>query len=200
MASEAYQRFKSSMVMDFDKWHDGIGYDLAALRELEGEELAEVRKLLIGRKGEDWRDVEALEALGGGESVSALKENLRSRDLHIKLKAAQSLHAMGELDNIDNVIADVLPKAGDGPDFTLALLLAQQHPTDRVKKALLHSARKSPEHVNRVHSAGLLFYLAGIGKEAFDWDHRPFFLRFNATGTELEEAYRELCERIGVRS
>ena len=27
--SPAYERFLSSMIMDHEKWHDGIGYDLA---------------------------------------------------------------------------------------------------------------------------------------------------------------------------
>lgn len=31
MHSESYQGFLDSMVMDFDKWHDGIGYDLEVL-------------------------------------------------------------------------------------------------------------------------------------------------------------------------
>ena len=31
MSSPAYDRFKASMVMDFDKWHDGLPYDIDAL-------------------------------------------------------------------------------------------------------------------------------------------------------------------------
>jgi hypothetical protein len=33
----------------------------------------------------------------------------------------------------------------------------------------------------------------------FDWDHRPFLLRFVATkGSEREAVFRELCDRINV--
>ena len=33
MPSKAYQIFLDSMVMDFEKWHDGIGYDLKVLEQ-----------------------------------------------------------------------------------------------------------------------------------------------------------------------
>jgi hypothetical protein len=48
-------------------------------------------------------------------------------------------------------------------------------------------------------TAALLFYLHGKAKEPFDWDHRPFFLRFTATDrSEREAVFRELCEAVGV--
>ncbi len=34
MPSEIYQQFLNSMIMDYDKWHDGTGYDLEALGQL----------------------------------------------------------------------------------------------------------------------------------------------------------------------
>jgi hypothetical protein len=44
-----------------------------------------------------------------------------------------------------------------------------------------------------------LFFLHGKSKEQFDWDHRPFFLRFNTTDrNEREAVFREMCETIGV--
>jgi hypothetical protein len=47
----------------------------------------------------------------------------------------------------------------------------------------------------------MLFYLAGIAKEPFDWDHRPFFLRFNGDNHEEHmAAYEELCRRVGMSS
>jgi hypothetical protein len=36
--NSALGRFEASRVMDFDKWHDGTGYDLVALRELSPAE------------------------------------------------------------------------------------------------------------------------------------------------------------------
>ncbi len=45
----------------------------------------------------------------------------------------------------------------------------------------------------------MLYFLHGKSKEAFDWDHRPFFLRFNTTDrNEIKQAFKELCNTIGV--
>ncbi|HEY4328691.1 MAG TPA: hypothetical protein VGN88_03060, partial [Phycisphaerae bacterium] len=52
-----------------------------------------------------------------------------------------------------------------------------------------------------VHFAALLFFLHGKAKEAFDWDHRPFFLRFNEPDLQLRKAaFKELCQTVGVDS
>ena len=47
--------------------------------------------------------------------------------------------------------------------------------------------------------AGLLYFIHGKSKSAFDWDHRAFFLRFGTSDrAERKTAFRELCESIGV--
>ena len=50
-----------------------------------------------------------------------------------------------------------------------------------------------------IHAAALLAYLHGNAKEAFDWDRRPFYLRFaDEDPTVREAAFRELCAECGV--
>src|SRR5262249_46830232 len=56
---DAASRFLSSMVMTFDMWHDGIGYDLDALAEVQPSSLAAIETALINHKPRDWRDIEA---------------------------------------------------------------------------------------------------------------------------------------------
>ena len=90
--SEAYQRFIASMAMDFDKWHDGTGYDLQALAELTGQERTDVETLLLGRAGQDWRDKEALAALGSSSAVAALESQLNAgQSLRDRIDAAAEL-------------------------------------------------------------------------------------------------------------
>ncbi|MCC6538002.1 MAG: hypothetical protein IT162_10655, partial [Bryobacterales bacterium] len=49
------------------------------------------------------------------------------------------------------------------------------------------------------HFAAMIFYLHGKAAMPFDWDHRPFFLRFNTTDRAAREAaFAELCERVGA--
>jgi len=92
MPSEAYQLFMDSMVMDFDKWHDGTGYDLQALEKLGVEERASIEKLLIGNLKQvgDWRDVNALVALGSDSAHKAVNKarfhnNTKVRDYALKI-------------------------------------------------------------------------------------------------------------------
>lgn len=47
MPKEAYQLFLDSMMIEFDQWHDGTGYDLGALGRLGLEEWAAIEELLI---------------------------------------------------------------------------------------------------------------------------------------------------------
>jgi hypothetical protein len=62
-SSPALEQFLQSMKIGHTEWHDGTGYDLVALREVGGEEVKQVENLLVSRKDQDWRDVEALAAL-----------------------------------------------------------------------------------------------------------------------------------------
>ncbi|HEY4328985.1 MAG TPA: hypothetical protein VGN88_04555, partial [Phycisphaerae bacterium] len=58
--SPAAERFIASMPMDYEKWHDGTGYDLTALAEITGDERARIADIIIQHKPRDWRDIEAL--------------------------------------------------------------------------------------------------------------------------------------------
>ena len=79
-----------------------------------------------------------------------------------------------------------------------ALDLAENHPTPRVRRALLDCARLA-DPVTRVNAAAMLLYLCGKADEPFDWSQRPFFLRFSTEEKgELRAAWQELRERTGV--
>jgi hypothetical protein len=76
--------------------------------------------------------------------------------------------------------------------------LAEGHPTPRVKRALLDCARLGAP-TTRVNAAALLMYLCGKAEEPFDWNQRPFFLRFQTEDNqELRAAWMELRERTGI--
>ena len=68
----------ASTHIGYDEWHDGIGYDLDALGQLEGGERDEVQRWLLARANEDWRDLEALDALGSSAAKGAVRETLRT--------------------------------------------------------------------------------------------------------------------------
>jgi hypothetical protein len=69
------------------------------------------------------------------------------------------------------------------------------HPA-KVIDAMLKRIARDPG-VAAVHFAALLLYLHKHAFEPFDWDQRPFLLRFNpGDETDRRDAFAELCSKI----
>jgi len=74
---------------------------------------------------------------------------------------------------------------------------AEFHPPGVVKALLSGALHRDGEAA--VHFAALLSFIHGKAPEPFDWNQRPFFLRFHtADRGERAAAFRELCAVIGV--
>jgi hypothetical protein len=67
------------MVVDHEKWHDGIGYDIDALKEATPEERKAIETMLLGRGVKDWRYMESLAELGGPAADRILEAALEVR-------------------------------------------------------------------------------------------------------------------------
>jgi len=48
------------MEIDYEKWHDGVGYDIDAIKLASPTELKEIEQILVQHSPRDWRDIEAL--------------------------------------------------------------------------------------------------------------------------------------------
>ena len=198
--SEEYQRFLDSMDIDYAKWHDGVGYDLDTLRKLSPDEQTKVENLLIERGVNDWRVVDALAEIGSEKAISALKNALQSDTYEVRIRAIERLSEKGSISEseIETLLVETLPlvKLLNGQTFTLRL--AEEYPTPAVKRVLLWCTLHGNEDI-RVHAAALIHFLYGIAASSFDWDHRPFYLRFNDEDIANRKlAYEELCKEIGV--
>ena len=195
------------MVIGYEEWHEGTPYDLDALAELEPAELREVEEQLVARGAVDWRDVQALDALGTERALKTLERALKtleralsSKDLAIRLEAAERLHRRNLLEGLrfDELLVKSLAEATLLNGMTRALGLAEKHATPAVLKQLLACAQRGNDDI-RCHAAALLHYLFGHAKSPFDWDKRPFYLRFvSKDRTERHAAYLELCRDLGV--
>lgn len=196
--SEAASRFLSSMTMTFDMWHDGIGYDLAALKGLPQHELEAVELILINHAPRDWRDIEALAAIGSPRAKREIETALKSSDIHVRQQA--QLYAPERIDPADREARLIRSLRGDGlfGGLTQAIDEVPDFHPPAVVDALFRGALDRDGEA-AVHFAALLMFLHGKAREPFDWELRPFFLRFNTTSREERKAvFRELCERIGV--
>jgi hypothetical protein len=198
MPSQAFSRFVRSLELDFDRWHDGEGYDLEALANIDKAERGDVVHLLASREP-TWREIEALESIDIPPAYMAIKRALRDSDsIDTRLAAAEALDNLGKLDEpLDAVLAREIRNLDD-EGSTRALLLAEQHGSEEVKRALLDASRKRTD--SAMHCAALLCYLAGVAKEPFDWDLRPLFLRLGVeeTDADREAAFRELCALVAM--
>ena len=194
MPSEAYSRFMSSLALDYERWHDGEGYDLDALAHIQQSERGDVVGELA-RRDATWRDIDALETIDIPPAYNAIKRGLRdSESIDTRLAAAAALHRLGKLDEpIDAVLAReivTLDEVRDG--CTRALLMAEEHPTESVTRALLEASQRRTE--SAMHCAAVLCYITGAAKDPFDWDLRPLFLRLgpNEPEDDRSAALREL--------
>lgn len=193
-------RFRESMVCNFDRWHDGMGYELELLQTATPEELVDIEKLLISGGVNDWRDVEALAALDSPRARVLLRQTF----LNGKHELAQAVSRYApRLVNEDERIA-TLVSALEHTDFygglTQALLEVESfHPPEIIAALMRGVLKRNGDHA--CHFAAMLMFLHGQSESSFDWDQRPFFLQFNTTDRAGREAmFRELCDRIGVSS
>jgi hypothetical protein len=197
--SSALERFMASTDISYEQWHDGVGYDLEALRELEGTDRAEAERFLLGRAGSDWRDLEGLMALGTPAARAAVVEQLRGGRLEQRLYAARYLR--DDPNFADDREAAVVAGLGESVFFgglSVALDLATELRTPAMIQALFRAALRD-EGEAAVQAAARLAFIHRKAKEEFDWELRPLFLKFNtADRGERTRAFRELCKLCGV--
>lgn len=190
------QKFLDSMAIGYEQWHDGIGYDLEALRAMPGPDRQRAEDAVISRGGDDWRDMEALAELKTDRAIQTLKKFLLREAIGSRLSAAVYLRELGEPIDLGPLLEEALrTSAGDFSLFSRAMDLVGEHKPGEVLPTLLDIVR-SGDGVRAVNAAAMLFYLRGQAPEPFDWDQRPFFLRFAEPGEERRAAFRELCGKL----
>jgi hypothetical protein len=199
-SGSALEQFKRSMIIDYEQWHDGIGYDLEVLRGASRKELAAIEALLISHDVNDWRDVEALAALGTPRARKALKAAFRSKDHELRLAVAD--YAPELVPKTERIAS--LVKALEHADLSSGLSQALDQVEDfhpaAVVEALFRGALRRDGEV-AVLFAAMLMFVHGKAKEPFEWEQRPFFLKFHTENrAERVAAFRELCEKIGVNA
>lgn len=193
-------RFEQSMHIDFEKWHDGIGYDLDALRAASDEERGRIEALLLRRRPPEWRDIEALALLDTEHARNALRAELQSGNSQSRVAVIRFAPQLAAEAERTAALIQALreTKIYGGLTQTLAEV-AEYHPPEVI--AELFRGVLSRDGEVAVHLAALLLYVHGKTAEPFDWDHRPLFLRFHTTDErERHAAFCDLCALLEVNA
>ena len=196
--SSALRRFEKSMAIDYEKWHDGIGYDVEALKEATPTERDSIEIILINRKPRDWRDIEALAELNTPRSKAAIIEAMADSETEVQMAIlAYAPELIPKKVRIASIVRS-LRTAGlfNGLSQTLDLV-AEFHPPE-VKAELFRGLLEREGEV-AVNFAISLLTIYGKPADPFDKKLRPFLLSFNTdNASEREASFRELCRMIGV--
>lgn len=194
--SPALRAWDASREMNYERWREGTGYDLDALRQMTPAERKSVEiSLLHGL--DNWRDVQALAALDTPRARTALLRLLREGTPVLRmavLRHAPAVVAMaGEAVVVEALVA-AIARADFFDGLTEALdEVARIHPP-AVVEALWNGLAERPAPI-AVHLAARLAFLAGLAAEPFDWSLRPFYLEFHTEDPAARAAAIEALRR-----
>ena len=181
-----------------DKAQPPVSYHFEAMPRSDASERAALEKRLLAGGAHDWRDVQALAALGSPKA---------RRVLSAAFKAAKPELAMAILRYAPEVVTDAqraaaitraLEEAGFFGELSAALDQAAMFHPPAVEAALWRGVRER-EGAVAVHFAALLCFIHGKANEPFDNDQRPWFLRFHTENrAERAAMVAELEQKLGL--
>ncbi len=192
------QRFEESMKIGFEEWHDGIGYDIAAIRIASQAELDVIEQLLINHSPRDWRDIEALAEINTKCARETIKEAIKDSNPVVRIAVARFAPDLITDKERSQSLIEAVQNTEIFSGFSNVLDEVERYHPEEVKEALIKGLLNRRGDV-AVLFAAMLFYLFGQAKEPFDWKQRPFFLRFNTEyKKERIEAFQELCQKLKI--
>jgi hypothetical protein len=169
--------FRRSMVLDYEKWHDGIGYDLGALAAIPASEHPALLSLLAPPKG--WREIEALLALGTPAAIAALRTAGTSSDsIEVRIHVADKAPALLDGPTRIGILRDAIMSA----TFTDGLINALEqikafHPPP-LREALLRGI-DARDGSTSFHLAATLAHIHGAEGGASNPALQPLLLQFS---------------------
>jgi len=191
-------RFIESMKINFEKWHDGIGYDLEALAEANNEEREVIEKILVEKPPQDWRDIEALAILDTPRARSALQGAIHSGRNEVNMAVLRFTPELVKDELKTKLIVESLKSASFFHGLYQTLYIVEKYHPKEVIKELFYGLLNREGEV-AVSYAAMLFYIYGKTESYFPFENRAFFLKFNTSIlSDRKIVFKELCEKIGV--
>jgi hypothetical protein len=151
-------RFIESMNIDYEKWHDGIGYDLEALKEANNKERKAIERILVNRNPPDWRDIEALAILNTPGARSALKAAVLGGRNEVNMAVLRFAPELVNNELRTKLIVEALKSAIFYYGLRQTLDIVEKYHPKEVVRELFHGLLKREGDV-AVHFAAMLFYI-----------------------------------------
>lgn len=195
--SKAYEKFLASVVPIWEQWQENQTYDVSGIAKMTAEERDEVVSLLTGRDA-TWREVDALAVIDTPAARAAVDEASQHHlSIDARLAAGEAMHQQGRLPDIDTFLArqlHLLYQPSNG--LQRALRLAENHPSETVKQALLWASYNQTECAPEC--AKLLLALTGAAKEPFDADVKQMLEKLGLHNSYFDRkaAFDDLCRRV----
>jgi hypothetical protein len=197
-SNSALKRFEKSMIIDYEKWHDGLSYDLEAVKSASPEELKRIEQILINHMPRDWRDIEALAQIDTERARETIKNALKDPNPDVRIAVSRFTPNLVIDSERSKSLIMALKSAEVFSGLSQTLDEIEDYHPNEVKEALIEGLLSRQGEVATLF-AGMLFYIYGKADEPFDWSQRPFFLRFNTENKEeREQAFLELCKKLNI--
>jgi hypothetical protein len=184
-------------VLDYEKWHDGIGYDLDALAAIPASEHPALLALLAPPKG--WREIEALLALGTPAAIAALRTAGASSDsIEVRIHVADKAPALLDEPMRIGILRDAISTATFSDGLINALeQIAAFHPPALID-ALLRGIDER-DGSTAFHLAATLARIHGVEGGADNPALQPLLLRFSTPDRAARaRALTSLFEFLGL--
>ena len=186
------------MNIDYEKWRDGISYDLEALAEANKEEREQIERILVNKDSTDWRDIEALAILDTPKARSTILRALVGDKNEVNMAVLRFAPELVSNQVKTRVLVKALKSASFFDGFSITLNIVSEYHPGEVIHELFHGLIYREGEI-AVHFAAMLFYIFGKAETIFDEEHRNFFLKFNTSIlSERKLVFKELCEKINV--
>ena len=196
ISKQARKRFLDSMEMNYEKWHDGIGYDLNAVDEMTQEDRDSIVEMLSANLDEPWRVFEVLEHVNTPKAIATINRALTHPSLEVRIAASR--FAKDADTDRERILIEALESSDIYGGLSQALDEVETFHPKGIVDALLRGLLKRGDS-GAVNFAGMLLYIHGKADSSFDWDYRPLFLRFQTDDLkEREKAFIEICRIIEV--
>lgn len=195
-ANAIIDRFREAMHIDYEKWHDGVGYDLEVLAQASDDEKRTILSYLIPPSG--WRDVEALAAIDSDVARKALHKALTSEKAEVRAAVTRYAPHVASDDERTEILVRGLKYGKFFDDLTSVLDQVEEFHPPAIVNALFRGLFVRPGDI-ATNFAAMLAFIHGKADSAFDWESRPLFLKFNSDdGAERERAFQELCVLLEI--